>query len=401
MIKSIQIKNFKSVVDLKLELGQFNVLIGENGCGKTNILEAIAFGAASNADKLDYEFLGNRGLRVTENDFMFSAFENGKKKKAIEIDFIDDQNKAYPVNLSYEGSPLSWINTNKEIAYKEIDKIFKEISSGNKESLSNLADTVKEKSWISAISDMFNEISTDKNSVTIFSSLYKSIIENLFNNPYIADFIIYNPEQTYLRDFRASTQKLPFSSKGEGLFQELKKISKNKKKSKQINEIKNLLEVIDWFEDFTIPGDLLSNEFTLKVKDKYLNKKLDYFDQRSTNEGFLFLLFYFTLFVSKETPPFFAIDNIEASFNPKLCTKVIQTLSKLSNKMKKQVITTTHNPAVLDGLDLKNDNQRLFVVSRNIEGHTKIRRIEYKADRNISLSEAWRKGYIGGLPDNF
>ena len=194
---------------------------------------------------------------------------------------------------------------------------------------------------------------------------------------------------------------MPFSSKGEGLFQELKKISKNKKKSKQINEIKNLLEVIDWFEDFTIPGDLLSNEFTLKVKDKYLNKKLDYFDQRSTNEGFLFLLFYFTLFVSKETPPFFAIDNIEASFNPKLCTKVIQTLSKLSNKMKKQVITTTHNPAVLDGLDLKNDNQRLFVVSRNIEGHTKIRRIEYKADRNISLSEAWRKGYIGGLPDNF
>jgi len=36
-----------------------------------------------------------------------------------------------------------------------------------------------------------------------------------------------------------------------------------------------------------------------------------------------------------------------------------------------------------------------------MEGHTRARRIEYKADRTISISEAWRKGLIGGLPDNF
>jgi AAA15 family ATPase/GTPase len=74
MIKSVKISNFKSVVDLTMELGSFNVLIGENGCGKSNILEAIAFGAAASADKLDNEFLGSRGIRVTNPDFMFSAF---------------------------------------------------------------------------------------------------------------------------------------------------------------------------------------------------------------------------------------------------------------------------------------------------------------------------------------
>ena len=41
MISKIEIKNFKSIVDLTLELGRLNVFIGENGCGKTNILEAI------------------------------------------------------------------------------------------------------------------------------------------------------------------------------------------------------------------------------------------------------------------------------------------------------------------------------------------------------------------------
>ena len=84
MIKSIQIQNFKSVVDLQLDLGSFNVLIGENGCGKSNILEGIAFGAAASAGKLDFEFLGSRGIRLTNPEFMFSAFMNGKSEKFIE-----------------------------------------------------------------------------------------------------------------------------------------------------------------------------------------------------------------------------------------------------------------------------------------------------------------------------
>ena len=90
MIKSIHIKNFKSVADLSLDLGTFNVLIGENGCGKSNILEAVAFGAAASADKLDFEFLGSRGIRVTNPEFMYSAFKNGTDKKKIELNFRTD-----------------------------------------------------------------------------------------------------------------------------------------------------------------------------------------------------------------------------------------------------------------------------------------------------------------------
>lgn len=44
MIAQISIKDYKSIVDLKLKLGRFNVLIGENGCGKSNILEALTLG---------------------------------------------------------------------------------------------------------------------------------------------------------------------------------------------------------------------------------------------------------------------------------------------------------------------------------------------------------------------
>lgn len=399
MIKSIKISNFKSVVDLSLELGSFNVLIGENGCGKSNILEAIAFGAASNADKLDNEFLGSRGIRATQSEFMFSAFENGKKPKSIEINFTDTDNKIYPVNLKIETEVTQkWVNTNKGIAKQVIDKWFIDNIERNKDLPDNKSNKVIELDWFKTIRSILKESIPEG---YLNFSFLSTIMDLLFKNEQIGEFIIYNPEQSFLRDFRESKQIFPLGIKGEGLFQELKRITNGKKTNPQIDEIKELLLLIDWFEDFMTPANLLSNEFTLQVKDKYLHKNLQYFDQRSTNEGFLFLLFYFTLFISKDTPPFFAIDNIEASFNPKLCTKVIQTLATLTKEKKKQVIITTHNPAALDGIDLQDDDQRLFVVSRNMEGHTKVRRIEYKPNRSISLSEAWRKGLIGGLPDNF
>jgi predicted ATPase len=160
---------------------------------------------------------------------------------------------------------------------------------------------------------------------------------------------------------------------------------------------------MDWFEDFQLPEVSAPNEFAIKIKDRFLNSQMNYFDQRSSNEGFLFLLFYLALFISKDTPPFFAIDNVEASFNPKLCAEVSKTLIRLCKKKKKQVIITTQNPSILDGVNLNNPDERLFVIKRNTLGYTIAKRITAKPDTKttVKLSDAWTRGYIGGLPKNF
>jgi len=63
MIREIRIKNYKSIQKLKMDIGQFTVLIGENGSGKTNILESAALASAAAGNKLDNEFLSSRGIR--------------------------------------------------------------------------------------------------------------------------------------------------------------------------------------------------------------------------------------------------------------------------------------------------------------------------------------------------
>lgn len=400
MITTIKIKNFKSVADLTFSPGLFNVIIGENGCGKSNILEAIAMGAASNADQLEFGLLPRRGIRMTPIEFMFSSFKSSKKIKPICVDFFDEQG-TFPVELIPDKqSKNRWINSNKITAYKEIDLFTRALFNNDAKAIKDISENEDELNWISSFNNLINKSSEiDKNN--LYSTIISSALNNFFNNNYIANYIVFSPEQSSLRNFSEPSQTMPLGVKGDGLFQLLKAMHSDKKKNKQIKEIKKNLEVLDWFEDYEIPIESLSNEYSLRVKDKYIDKTLDLFDQRSTNEGFLFLLFYLTLFISDETPSFFAIDNIEATFNPKLCTSITHTLTNLSKKHKKQVILTTHNPAILDGLNLKDDKIRLFVASRNLDGHTRLRRIEYKPSRTISLSEAWRSGLIGGLPDNF
>lgn len=390
MISSIHIKNFKSVVDLEINLGRVNVFIGENGCGKTNILEAIAFGAAASADKLDFEFLGSRGIRLTKPEFMYSAFEKGSD--TIELKF-SISNRSYHFQLSNSNKSSNiWENL---IKTKTFDEAFSILAKAFIEK-QNSTDSID--NMMSEFVEKYKNVDDFKES---FNEIKPIVLKKLTYNEELKDFIVYSPEESHLRKFYDTNQIYPLGIKGEGLFQYLKELSQKKDKSKLLDKIKDNLVLLDWFDDFNLPKNLMSNEYALQIRDKYLNEDLSYFDQKSTNEGFLYLLFYFTLFCSDITPKFFAVDNIDSSLNPRLCTQLTTTLAKLAKENDKQAILTTHNPAILDGLDLEDDDQRLFVVSRNIDGHTKVRRIMHKPERTKSLSEIWTSGFIGGLPKNF
>lgn len=384
MIDKIQIKNFKSIVDLTLELGKFNVIIGANGCGKTNILEAITFASAASQSKLDVESLVNRDIRIPDSRFMFNAFDDTEQDKSpfITINVVSKSKMNTNIVIGYAEKVKEWVNLADFTDKLRIQKVLESLESHTGKTIDILHD------------DNIDITNFDKKNPELFKALYDMLIDK----PELSSFITYRPTEGNLRK-NPETRMFPFGTKGEGLLKYLKELGQES--SDLFAEINNGLHLLDWFDNFSIPDDLLSNEYALSIGDKYLKESMHMFDQRSTNEGFLYLLFYITLFNSKDTPNFFAIDNIEISFNPKLCTKLTEYLVESSVKNDKQVILTTHSPYVLDGLDLSNDYVRLFVARRNIDGHTQLERICYREGRNMLLSELWMSGLIGGLPDNF
>jgi len=399
MITHIEIENYKSLHKLSLEVGRFNVLIGENGCGKSNLLEALTLVAAADANKLDNEFLSSRGIRVTEPHLMRSAFDGDNQSNPIKITIAsDNQSRSKEYVLTHENKPYSqW--TRESVPDERIKLI-------------NLI--LERKKNQEEGGKPFEEL----------LDLLKDLEE--FDNKELASlssFVIYSPENTALRNFYKEGQIEPLGINGEGLLKLLKTLhepsaqksdrkgyfsflnNKNDVRSlSKIGEIQATLQLFDWYEKLEVPQDLSESEDKVKITDRYLN---DTFDQRSTNEGFLFVLFYIALMVSDDTPKVFAIDNIDASLNPKLCTRLIRELTRLAKKYNKQVFVTTHNPAILDGIDLGDAEQRLLVVSRNKQGHTRCKRITLEdkpkssSGEPLKLSEAFLRGYLGALPKGF
>lgn len=402
MIQQIQIQNFKSINDLTLELGRITVLIGENGSGKSNILEAVAMGAAGMHGELSNKALVGRGIRLTSPVLMRAGFDKEAKEKEIKVCFRGENEAEENITLLNDNKKFSEWEKLEEVKKIVYNNIMNSIAHGKipKELLQN-EDFNKIKNIIKKIK---NDEEREMFLVGSELSYNKRRKETLIESGLIhaSDFLIYAPENHFLRQFEEDLTALGI--RGEGLFRLLSVIATES--PEQLVAIKNnLAELLDWFDDFEIPQDLYATERRINIRDRYLDEILHGFDQRSANEGFLYLLFYFTLFISDYTPKFFAIDNIDNAMNPRLCAALMRILTRLAKEYGKQVIFTTHNPSILDGLDLTDDEQRLLVVSRNLDGNTQTRRIlpgtPLPGQEPVSLSEKFIRGYIGGLPKNF
>jgi len=394
--REVHIASYKSIEDLRFELGRVTILIGENGSGKTNVLEAIAIGGAAAAGKGGHEFLASRGVRTTEPRFMRPAFPESPPESPIRIETRDAGGNPLSTCalVPKDGvAPAAWLNAALLTRTMEEQEALLQVSTA-------LAADPQLDALVRHLRSNPDVPAAGWSAESWFA--LKKLGTEVMRGKSVSDFLLFAPENTALRTFQAEGQILPLGVKGEGLFAHLRDLAKHNEPI--LTEIIERLSFLEWFERFEIPKDLGPGERSLWIRDRYLAEGA-VFDQRSANEGFLMLLFYLTLFTSPHTPRFFAVDNIDAALNPKLCSRLMETLVSLAKKHGKQAILTTHNPAVLDGLDLHDDEQRLYVIERDRRGRTRARRVgpprPIEGEKPMKLSEAFLRGYIGGLPKNF
>ncbi|QIF02742.1 AAA family ATPase [Roseimicrobium sp. ORNL1] len=417
MISSISVRNFKSVKDVTLGLGRVNVLIGANGCGKSNILEAILMLGAGIAKKADRVNLVARGMRETEPFKYLSMFplETDDSSDVIaEITATISESKTdFGVRVIPNPKGNELIVTEHWPLFDSVEPsgFLSQLAPQIEDSLAQIDDENVKKNVRRVLPKLLTSFAlsefvtghqgTESQMRTGLEKLAK--LKAKFSEQ-LSDFMIYAPDYATLRVFEEEGQVLPMGPRGQGLFGLFQKILRERKDEFK-KSLLDFLNVLDWVQDVKIPEDLGHGERTLSFQDKYMYDSV-WIDQRTSNEGLLFLLFYFLLFTSFNTPKFFAIDNVDASFNPKLATELMRQLVELAAKHDKQVIITTHNPALLDGLNLHDENQRLYAISRGESGATEIERVRPpKAVQGKSLppklSEAFLNGLLGGLPKNF
>ncbi len=403
LIRNIKISNYKSIYDDTIELGRINVFIGANGTGKTNILEAIAMVSASKGGDLDNEGLFNRGVRIAKPILTFSSFLGNQQKEQIDIDILfEDLGREIQIRSSFTSLDK------KDIYSKWIDS----------ESIFSNSIEISGDLFRNILTKFPDDIGIDPKTLSLMDFL--SMLEEMTKSDslthpdrrkyddILSNFTIYTLNTSILRGLISSSKKIPLGINGEGLDVLISNFNRYEQ-----SHLKKCSLFFDWLSNVKIDKDdslkleghkLGKSISTLYFEDKFMQKKNNIFSAENANEGILHFLFYLALFSSNKTPKFFAIDNIETALNPRLCRTLIKELALLAKETGKQVLITTHNPAILDGLNLKDNEQRLFEVYRNDSGMTKTRRIKFKedlSDKKFKLSEMWMNGLLGAVPKNF
>lgn len=402
MLRKLRIQNFKSILDDSLELGRINVFIGENGCGKTNILEALAMAGAALHGDLDAEGLFNRGIRLARPSLTTSAFAGNESgtEIAITCDSVE------PIRVDHVSEPpgitgSQWrVTSMSAAALTVLDRMAVEIATETSASLKRTQPGDVISLNMDRVSELLQRLNANGSQLSPGWPQLKRDLEN---------FVLYTLSTQALRGLQSTSRKQPLGIHGEGLDTAIATFDDTAR-----GELAERASCISWMDriDLDIDDRLKLQGFKpgrgtsrLYFMDRFMAADNNVFSAENANEGILHVLFYLALFISRGTPPIFGIDNIETALNPQLCRDLIKQVVELAAKHDKQALITTHNPAVLDGLNLHDDEQRLFVVERNDEGHTQTRRVKLKPDagdgKQYKLSELWMRGHLGGLPRGF
>ncbi|MBM2815521.1 MAG: hypothetical protein HW421_2283 [Ignavibacteria bacterium] len=431
MIKSINIKNFKSLRDVEIKLEQVNLLIGANNCGKSNFLKAL-------------EFFGNS----------FEEESNVLKRKGKEFSFkeddkIDTHNKSINLVIDTEKT-LEFIHLFFQINYNEHDSI----------PTFYFFDGLNDNPKLQSI-EVLNQKFLSKNNENNFV-----LINNDWDNNYLDDFIrtlqsysnigeiIGDRGVTVLKKdkfqiFHTSTPQdiLSYLVRKEcdiptellnikiykpNTFELQKPLPILPNKDSINHDASNLVSFFDNVKDNqpdiidAIEKDLnnCNSDFKnviLKLVDvpdsKTSHKIIGLRDIRKNNfygdelsDGTLYLISLLAIIHQKNPPKLILLEEPESNIHPRRINDVINMIIKMAFEKNIQVIMTTHSPLVLDQFKDMPEAVSIFEMK---DGETKVKNLKDVIDESnkklkkkkieeINFSDSfgdyWYMGYFGGIP---
>jgi predicted ATPase len=412
MIRSVRIRGFRSIVDQVFEPGSFNVLIGANGSGKSAILEALGVLGAALEGRVNDNSLQRRGVRLSAPEQYASAFPVSDEDAAardIELSarFANGTSHEYTVRLApppsdAEFEPGAW----------RFDAEFLHDQAGHP-----LILRARDAAAFHLLENDWNQRLYEIEKVSSMAAMFRHLgepgardVQPLFDT--LRRFVIYDPQTPVLRGtIQDVTQQDPIGLQGGRLAEAVKAVLSAESVGAVPREA--ITEWIDWASDLRVvassevrvsPSVPVTPE-VLRFTDRFLDAAKNTLSGYDASEGALYVLFALVLVFHPRTPPFFAVEHLDHALHPRLAKRLVATLADHAAARGKQIILTTHNPLVLDGLDLANDAVRLFAVDRSVVGHTLLQRIQYtdalkKAqEHGLTLSQMWVRGLLGAVPE--
>ncbi|MEA3340444.1 MAG: AAA family ATPase, partial [Chloroflexota bacterium] len=251
-----------------------------------------------------------------------------------------------------------------------------------------------------------------------YRAVYPPVEAFDFMRSILRDYAIFSPNTPVLRGIESDiTQRQPVGLAGGQLPEAVNELLDTERGAFGDLELDELLELLDWVDEITVSPpsrEIVSPSVPtvrniIRFTDRWMHKDRNQLSAYDASEGALYVLFSLVLALHPKSPRLFAIENLYQTMHPRLARATTRLFCQqiLKATPERQALLTTHNPLVLDGLDLRDDRIRLFAVERNSWGATQVHRVKVSDEilqatqKGLSLSNLWVMGRLGGVPDLF
>ena len=395
MLDNLSVRTFKSLDDVTVDLGLVNVFIGANGSGKSNLLEALGILSAAADGKVDDQALLARGVRPGLPALYKSAFPaKSGKKIPLHLHFGARSNQAgYEVDLY---NPLD----DPAPAWRFKTEVWEDDD-----------DTLVARPPAQGIKTNPERGLAALKAVDVPAGAALDLLGLL------QGYVIFSPTTAVLRGIAPETQpRRPVGLSGGYLPRAILDLLRQRERDERSRRIcREVLGLLDWAKSFgwtssdqlPLSPTAAASKDVIRFRDRFMRKDRNVLSGYDAPEGALYALFLAVVAGHEASPALCAVDNADHGLNPRLARSLMEYLCQwyLDSSKPRQILLTTHNPLVLDGLPLQDDRVRLFTVSRTVSGRTSIDRVVVddrlleKAEQGWSLSRLWVMGHLGGVPD--
>ena len=369
MLKKLTIRNFKAIQDMTIEFTPLTVLIGENSCGKTTILQALEFLSSMALQDIP-EYLRTKGWQLDE---IKSKLNDGQDKPIEFISIyefeIDDKKYELFWSIKINHDNNNWIileklvnlATNEEYNFSNLTKS-QPMMAGHPEAVAGGANA-----YASDFHDIYLQASCLKHYTLfdenpLFSALKKFLSYSTF-------FGVVSPDK--IRQGKNPGTVGNIGNGGEWLSAFIHHLDEDGKKDLE-------KAVSDFFD---IKMRIVTSEsgpsISLYVYEKHLEEEL-VIDAWHSSDGFLKIIALSSIAFQRLIlrhgnsdagirikydgtytykgytecdVGMILLDEIENGINPYLTHKAIDMLRKILTVTERQIIVTTHSPVILNDFE--------------------------------------------------
>ena len=404
MIKTFRFRNFRSYRDSVLGLSKVTFLIGANGAGKSNAVDAFRFlnwmGRGERLDDLEVRLGAETGqIRGTSEDLFF----HGTAEFEFDITVSADKDYRFKQAIAHCSrddagvkTPFMAVHAESLLSPTELLPLY-----------SLPARQIPEHS--ESVEVEYNNFSRGPNKPRVTCTnrqaiFYQLMSESRFDNPdskvalpqgarmlkeTFGQMLFLDPNLAKMRDY---TRKI----RGRSLNQDASNVSSVIYDICQNNDAKaDLLEIIKSLPE----QDIREISFVeTEIGDVMLQLEECFGDGNTTpatllSDGTLRLLAISAGILSVPRNSMVVIEEIDNGIHPSRISHIVSQLYRIAEKRDIQILVTTHNPAVMSAIPLREIGNVLCCYRNSDDGVSEI----LKLSRAPRFAELVAKGKLGDL----